>query len=82
MELTSLLLLCLVAIYLAFFLAALQQVVTSDLEPSTKGLWVLAILVFQFFGPLAWFLAALAATAPPDLGLTTPLADAARASER
>lgn len=56
MDLSLVLILCVLGLYLAFFGAALQQVLTSDLEPSVKGLWVLGMLVFQFFGPLAWFL--------------------------
>ena len=56
MDVSLLLLLCLLALYLAFFFAALYQAVTSDLEPSVKTMWVMGILVFQFLGPLAWFL--------------------------
>ena len=46
----------LAAVYLVFFFVALTQAVTSDLEPTVKTMWVMGIVVFQFFGPLAWFL--------------------------
>ena len=56
MSVSLLLVLCLAAVYLAFFFAALHQAATSDLEPTVKAMWVMGIVVFQFFGPLAWFL--------------------------
>lgn len=41
----------LVAAYLWWWLSALMEAYVAK-----EGLWVLMILVFQFFGPLAWYL--------------------------
>ncbi len=50
------LLVLLTVLYLVFWLKALFEAVRGDLDPATKGLWVVAILVFQVVGPLAWYL--------------------------
>ncbi|MHA7274185.1 PLD nuclease N-terminal domain-containing protein [Arthrobacter sp. TMT4-20] len=42
---------------LMLFIAALIDILrTQHLTSSTKVAWVLATLIFPFFGPAAWFL--------------------------
>lgn len=36
-------------------IAALISIANSPLPSSSKAAWVIIVLVFQFFGPLAWF---------------------------
>jgi hypothetical protein len=41
---------------LALWIAAVVSILRSALvTPLVKALWILAILVFQFFGPIVWF---------------------------
>ena len=48
--------LILLGVYLGLWFRTVRSAANSDLEPSTKGFWVLAILVFQLFGMIAWWL--------------------------
>jgi hypothetical protein len=43
--------------YIVLWVMTYQDIQRSDLDSSSKGMWTLAILVFQFFGPLAWWMA-------------------------
>ena len=56
------------AVYFVWWLRTLLAAANSDLDPSEKGLWVLAILVFQFFGPLAWHWVGPGASRPAGRG--------------
>jgi hypothetical protein len=44
-----------IGLYLRFWFRTLQDIQRADLDPSARGLWTLAILFLQFFGPLAWW---------------------------
>ena len=44
-------------LYVIFWVRTLEDIQRSDLDPSSKGMWTLAILVFQVFGPIAWWFA-------------------------
>ena len=43
------------ALYIVFWFRTWQDIQRADLDASSRGMWTLAILVFQFFGPLAWW---------------------------
>ena len=43
-------------VYLVFYFWTIQSILNSRYADETKWLWIAAVVVFQFFGPVAWHL--------------------------
>ena len=45
-----------IVLLVALFLAALASILSTPMDSGRRVVWILGCLVFQFFGPVLWFL--------------------------